>query len=72
MPAPLERELIVVTGKGGVGKTTLASALGLLASERGRRTIVVEVGEQARLPALFGAGAGAWCRDRSRRRSLEH
>jgi anion-transporting ArsA/GET3 family ATPase len=57
MPSPLERELIVVTGKGGVGKTTLASALGLLASERGRRTIVVEVGEQARLPALFGMPA---------------
>ncbi len=54
MAAPLQRELLVVTGKGGVGKTTLASALGLLAAERGRRTIVVEVGEQARLPALFG------------------
>jgi len=54
MASPLKRELLVVTGKGGVGKTTLASALGLLASERGLRTIVVEVGEQARLPALFG------------------
>ncbi len=54
MASSLERELIVVTGKGGVGKTTLASALGLLASEQGRRTIVVEIGEQARLPALFG------------------
>lgn len=57
MASALERELIVVTGKGGVGKTTLASALGLLAAERGRRTIVVEVGEQARLPALFGMSA---------------
>ncbi len=54
MASALQRELLVVTGKGGVGKTTLASALGLLASERGLRTIVVEVGEQARLPALFG------------------
>ncbi|HEX8714039.1 MAG TPA: ArsA family ATPase [Solirubrobacteraceae bacterium] len=55
MASALQRELLVVTGKGGVGKTTLASALGLLASERGLRTIVVEVGEQARLPTLFGA-----------------
>ncbi len=55
MRSALQRELLVVTGKGGVGKTTLASALGLLASEQGLRTIVVEVGEQARLPALFGA-----------------
>ena len=57
MRSALQRELLVVTGKGGVGKTTLASALGLLASERGLRTIVVEVGEQARLPALFGVPA---------------
>src|ERR1019366_5644643 len=44
----------VVTGKGGVGKTTVAAALGLLAAQRGLRTIVVEVGDQARLPELFG------------------
>jgi anion-transporting ArsA/GET3 family ATPase len=55
MASPLERELLVVTGKGGVGKTTVATAIGLLANERGLSTIVVEVGEQARLPALFGA-----------------
>jgi anion-transporting ArsA/GET3 family ATPase len=54
MRSLLDRELLVVTGKGGVGKTTLASALGLLAAERGLRTIVVEVGEQSRLPLLFG------------------
>jgi anion-transporting ArsA/GET3 family ATPase len=54
----LERKLLVVTGKGGVGKTTLATALGLLASEAGLRTIVVEMGEQARVPRLFGAPAG--------------
>jgi anion-transporting ArsA/GET3 family ATPase len=56
MPA-LQRELLVVTGKGGVGKTTIASALGLLASEQGLRTIVVEVGEQSRLAQLLGATA---------------
>ena len=57
MALALQRELLVVTGKGGVGKTTIASALGLLASERGIDTIVVEVGEQARLPALLGKPA---------------
>ena len=50
----LERKLLVVTGKGGVGKTTVAAALGLLAAERGLRAIVVEVGDQARLAELFG------------------
>ena len=44
----------MVTGKGGVGKTTVATAVGLLAAERGLRTIVVEVGDQGRLPTLFG------------------
>lgn len=52
----LERKLVVVTGKGGVGKTTIAGALGLAAAERGLRTIVVELGDQRRLPALL-AGA---------------
>jgi anion-transporting ArsA/GET3 family ATPase len=54
MTSLLERRLIVVTGKGGVGKSTIAGALGLLAAREGRRTIVVEVGERQRLPALLG------------------
>jgi Anion-transporting ATPase len=57
MPSPLERQLVVVTGKGGVGKSSIAAAIGLLAAERGRATIVVEVGDQSRLPALFGLAA---------------
>ncbi|HUA11364.1 MAG TPA: ArsA family ATPase [Solirubrobacteraceae bacterium] len=51
----LGRELVVLAGKGGVGRTTTAAAVGVVASERGARTIVVEVGEQARVPALLGA-----------------
>jgi anion-transporting ArsA/GET3 family ATPase len=54
MQSALDRKLLVVTGKGGTGKTTIAAALGLLSAERGRRTIVVEVGEESRLPDLFG------------------
>jgi len=50
----LERKLIVITGKGGVGKTTMAAAIGLLGARRGLRTIVVEVSDQGRLPGLFG------------------
>ena len=57
MRLSLKRNLVFVTGKGGVGKTTVAAALGLLAAERGRRTIVVEVGDQSRLPELFGVEA---------------
>jgi len=55
MASLLDRKLVVVTGKGGVGKTTIAAALGLLAARRGLRTIVVEVGDHSRLAELFGA-----------------
>lgn len=40
----LEREIVVVTGKGGVGKSTVAAALATLAHRRGLRAIVAEVG----------------------------
>lgn len=50
---------MLVTGKGGVGRTTIAAALGVLAARRGKRTVVCEVAEQERLAALFGiAGVG--------------
>jgi anion-transporting ArsA/GET3 family ATPase len=44
VPALLDRDLIVVTGKGGVGKSTVAAAIGIAAAHRGLRTIVAEVG----------------------------
>src|SRR6185437_14263457 len=56
MQALLDRRLIVVTGKGGVGKTTVAAALGRLAAREGRRTTVVEVGGQSRTAELFSRG----------------
>src|SRR5689334_3954803 len=59
MRSLLERELVVVTGKGGVGKTTIAASLGVLAARRGARVIVVEVGDQTRVPELFGHPPGA-------------
>ncbi len=43
-----------MTGKGGVGKTTVAAALALLAARAGRRTIVCELSGQRRIPGLLG------------------
>jgi anion-transporting ArsA/GET3 family ATPase len=39
----LDRRLLVVTGKGGVGKTTIACGLALAAAERGQRVLLVDV-----------------------------
>ncbi len=57
MTSVLDRELLVITGKGGVGKTTTAAILGLLGARRGLRVVVVELGDQGRLPHLFGREA---------------
>lgn len=54
MTVVLDRKLIVITGKGGVGKTTVAASLGLAAARQGLRTIVVEISGQRRLPEMFG------------------
>jgi anion-transporting ArsA/GET3 family ATPase len=48
-----DRRLLYVTGKGGVGKTTVAAALGVAAAEAGRRTIVCEVADQDRVSRAF-------------------
>ena len=53
----LDKRLVFVTGKGGVGKTTVAGALGIAAARRGRRTIVCEVAQQHRLADTFGVKA---------------
>jgi anion-transporting ArsA/GET3 family ATPase len=49
----LDRRLIFVTGKGGVGKSTVAIALGVLAARRGLRTIVAELASQDRARQAF-------------------
>ena len=49
----LDKRLVFVTGKGGVGKTTVAVALGLAAARAGKRTIVCEVAQQERMSQVF-------------------
>ncbi|HTN22350.1 MAG TPA: ArsA-related P-loop ATPase [Solirubrobacteraceae bacterium] len=42
-----------MTGKGGVGKTTVAAALGLVAARAGKRTIVAEVARRGDVASAF-------------------
>jgi anion-transporting ArsA/GET3 family ATPase len=54
----LEKRLVFVTGKGGVGKSTVATALGLLAARRGLRTIVAELAAQEPARHALEPGSG--------------
>jgi anion-transporting ArsA/GET3 family ATPase len=49
----LERRLLFVTGKGGVGKSTVTAATALLAAEQGQKVLLVEVDAKGNLTNLF-------------------
>jgi anion-transporting ArsA/GET3 family ATPase len=49
------RQLIVVTGKGGVGKTVVTAALGSVLADLGRRVLLVEVDPRENLHQVFDA-----------------
>jgi len=54
VPGLADKRLLFVAGKGGVGRTTVALALGIAAARRGKRTIVAEMGGQALGASAFG------------------
>jgi anion-transporting ArsA/GET3 family ATPase len=47
-------QLLVVTGKGGAGKTAVAASLGRLLSEAGRRVLVLEVDPRENVHQMLG------------------
>lgn len=49
----LARRLIIVTGKGGTGKTSVVAALGLAAARAGQRVLLAETGRDENLPRLL-------------------
>ena len=52
----LDLSLVFVTGKGGVGKTTVAAALGEVAASRGLRTLVCEMDAKGALATAYDTG----------------
>lgn len=49
-----DRRLLVIAGKGGVGRTTVACALAILAARRGKRVLLAQTKSKDRLPQLLG------------------
>ncbi len=53
----LRPRVLIVSGKGGVGKTTVAAALAVVAARHGRKVCITEVDRKGTLPSLFGGGS---------------
>jgi anion-transporting ArsA/GET3 family ATPase len=53
-PSLAERRLVIVGGKGGVGRTTIAAALALALARRGRRVLLAQTNAKERLSILLG------------------
>ena len=51
----LAPKILIVSGKGGAGKTTVAATLALVAARQGRRVCVAEVDARGSLGKLLGA-----------------
>ena len=51
-----ERQVVIVCGTGGVGKTTTSAATALAAAEAGRRAVVVTIDPAKRLADALGIG----------------
>jgi anion-transporting ArsA/GET3 family ATPase len=53
VPGLLDKPLVIVTGKGGVGKSTVSLALAISAARSGKRAILCEVGAQEHLSRVL-------------------
>ncbi|HEY7195265.1 MAG TPA: ArsA-related P-loop ATPase [Gemmatimonadales bacterium] len=56
LPQALDRRLLIVVGAGGVGKTTLAAALGMVLARAGADTLVMTFDPSRRLKDALGVG----------------
>ncbi|HEX4210738.1 MAG TPA: ArsA family ATPase [Candidatus Binataceae bacterium] len=54
----LQRRLLIVIGKGGVGRTSVSAALAVMANQRGARVLIIEAELRAPIAAAYGKRAG--------------
>lgn len=53
----LERRVVIVTGKGGTGKTTVSAALAVAGARAGKRVLLAEMTADEQVPRLLSPGA---------------
>ncbi len=63
-PGLLDKRLLIVSGKGGVGKSVVAATLAWMAANRGKRTLLVELDTVASVSRMFGKPEGDAYRER--------
>jgi anion-transporting ArsA/GET3 family ATPase len=54
-----DKRLLIFSGKGGAGKSTVAAAAAVAAARRGKRVLIVEIGDHERMPSIFGSAQPA-------------
>lgn len=54
LKSPMNPEIVFVTGKGGVGKSTVAASLALKKAQAGARVLLAEIGDQSFYQDAFG------------------
>ncbi|MEW6443474.1 MAG: ArsA family ATPase [bacterium] len=54
----MSRRVLILSGKGGVGKSVVSAALAWKAAQEGKRTLLIEMDTMETLPRLFGRPGG--------------
>ncbi|HEY2743436.1 MAG TPA: ArsA-related P-loop ATPase [Polyangia bacterium] len=49
-----DKQLVIIAGKGGVGRTTVAAAMAIASAHRGKRVLLAQTKSKERLSRLFG------------------
>ena len=50
----LDKRFVIVSGKGGTGKSTVCAAIAMAAAARGKRVLVAELNVRPQVPRMFG------------------
>ena len=59
-PSQFDKRFLIFTGKGGAGKSTVTAAAAVAAARRGKRVLIVEVGDEERIAPIFRAPAAGY------------